>query len=85
MLYRHVFDKVSTEFHSIFHVFVNFVGFCGFAWISRLRNRAKYQKPCKTDVIQFSPRFVKNPILSDFLIGNASQEYNHQTKFVVLV
>ena len=31
----------------------------------------------KTDVIQFSPRFVKNPILSDFLIGNASQEYNH--------
>ena len=25
----------------------------------------------KTEVIQFSSRFVKNPILSDFLIGNA--------------
>ena len=27
--------------------------------------------PSKTKVIQFSSRFVKNPILSDFLIGNA--------------
>ena len=25
MLYRHVFDKISTEFHSILRVFVNFV------------------------------------------------------------
>ena len=25
MLYRHVFDKISTEFHGILHVFVNFV------------------------------------------------------------
>ena len=27
--------------------------------------------PSKTEVIQFSFRFVKNPILSDFLIGNS--------------
>ena len=27
MLCRHVFDKISTEFHSIFRVFVNFVEF----------------------------------------------------------
>ena len=27
--------------------------------------------PSKTEVIQFSSRFVKNPVLSDFLIGNA--------------
>ena len=27
--------------------------------------------PSKTEVIQFSCRFVKSPILSDFLIGNA--------------
>ena len=32
MLYRHVFDKVSTEF-------------CVFWWISRLCDGAKYQKP----------------------------------------
>ena len=30
MLYRHVFDKISTEFHGIFRVFVSFVGFRGF-------------------------------------------------------
>ena len=46
MLYRHVFDKISTEFRSIFRVFVNFVGFREFTWISRLRDRVKYQKPC---------------------------------------
>ena len=28
--------------------------------------------PSKTEFIRFSSRFVKNPILSDFLIGNAS-------------
>ena len=46
MLYRHVFDKISTKFHGIFCVFVNFAGFRGFTGISRLRDRAKYQKPC---------------------------------------
>ena len=28
------------------------------------------RKPSKTEVIKFSSRFVKNPILSDFLIGS---------------
>ena len=27
--------------------------------------------PSKTEVIQFISRFIKNPILSDFLVGNA--------------
>ena len=48
MLYRHVFDKISTEFCSIFRVFVNFAGFRGFTWISWLRNCMKYQKHCIT-------------------------------------
>ena len=30
MLYRHVFDKISTEFRGIFRAFVNFGGFRGF-------------------------------------------------------
>ena len=30
MLYRHVFDKIPTEFRGIFRVFVNFTGFRGF-------------------------------------------------------
>ena len=45
MLYRHVFDKISTKFRGIFRVFVNFAGFRGFTGISWLRDRAKYQKP----------------------------------------
>ena len=35
MFYRHVFDKISTDF----------AGFPRFTWISRLRDRTKYQKP----------------------------------------
>ena len=46
MWYRYVFDKICTEFCSIFRVFVNFAGFRGFTLISHLRDRAKYQKPC---------------------------------------
>ena len=45
MLYRHVFDKISTEFRGILRVFVNFMGFRGFTWILQLRDHAKYQKP----------------------------------------
>ena len=46
MLYRHVFDKISTEFRGILGVFVYLVGFRGFTWISRFCDCAKYQKPC---------------------------------------
>ena len=49
LLYRRVFDKISTEFRGILRVFVNFAGFRGFNWISRLRDRAKYQKPCSLE------------------------------------
>ena len=37
---------ISSDFCSILSVFVNFVGFCGFTWNSRLRELVKYQKPC---------------------------------------
>ena len=46
MLCRHVFGKISSEFRWISRVFVNFAGFRRFTWNSRLRDRAKYQKPC---------------------------------------
>ena len=39
--------------------------------------------PSKTEIIQFSSRFVKNPILIDFWL--ATLEYNHQTEFVIWV
>ena len=52
MFYRHVFDKISTEFRRIFRVFVNFAVFQGFTWISQLRDCAKYQKPCYEQVLQ---------------------------------
>ena len=40
------FDKISTEFCGIFCVFVNIAGFHRCTCISRLRDCAKYQKPC---------------------------------------
>ena len=55
MLYRHLFDKIFTEFRGILRVFVNFAGFRGFTWISRLRDRAKYQKPCKVENVTSRP------------------------------
>ena len=45
MLYRHVFGTISSEFHSTWHVFVNFIGFCRFTWNLQLHDHAKYQKP----------------------------------------
>ena len=42
----HVFGKISSEFRGISRVLVNFAGFHGFSWNSRLRDSAKYQKPC---------------------------------------
>ena len=45
ILCRHVFGKISRKFRGISRVLVNFAGFRGFIWNSRLRDRAKYQKP----------------------------------------
>ena len=45
MLYRHVFGTISSEFHSTWHVFVNFMGFCRFTWNLQLHDHTKYQKP----------------------------------------
>ena len=47
MLYQRVFDKNSPEFRGILNVIVNFAGFPGFTWISRLHDHAKYQDPWK--------------------------------------
>ena len=49
MLYRHLFDKIFTKFPGILRVFMDFAGFRGFTGISRLRDRAKCQKPCKVE------------------------------------
>ena len=45
MLYRHVLGTISSEFHSTWHVFVNFMGFCRFTWNLQLHDHTKYQKP----------------------------------------
>ena len=55
MLYRHLFDTIFTKFRGILRVFVNFVGFRRFTWISQLRDRAKYQKPCKVENVTSRP------------------------------
>ena len=38
MLYRHVFDKISTEFHGILRVFVNFADLPEFRGSATARN-----------------------------------------------
>ena len=43
ILCRHVFGEISHEFRGISRVLVNFAGFRGFSWNSRLRDRTKYQ------------------------------------------
>ena len=40
MLYRHVFDKISTEFRSIFRVFVNFADLPEFHGSQNIRSPA---------------------------------------------
>jgi len=40
-----VFGRISSEFRGISRVFVNFAGFRGYTWISRLRDSVKFQKP----------------------------------------
>ena len=46
MLYRHVFDKISTEFHGMFRVFVNFADlpeFHGSATVWNIRSPVIYK------------------------------------------
>ena len=45
MFYRHVFGNISGGFRGILHFLGNFAGFRGNTWISRVRDRVKYQKP----------------------------------------
>ena len=45
IFFKYVTHKISGEFCSILHVFVNFAEFHGFTWISQLRDCVKYQKP----------------------------------------
>ena len=52
MFCRHVFGNISGGFRGISCFFGNFAGFRGNTWISRVRDRAKYQKPCLEEVIK---------------------------------
>ena len=65
MLYRHVFGRIFNEFCSITRFFVNFAGFRGYTRISRLRDRAKYQKPCLSEIhrIKDAGAAIFSPIL----------------------
>ena len=46
MFCRHVFGNISGGFRGISRFLGNFAGFRGNTRISRVRDRAKYQKPC---------------------------------------
>ena len=51
MFCRHVFGNISGGFRGISCFWGNFAGFRGNTWISRVRDHAKYQKPCTKDVL----------------------------------
>ena len=55
MFCQHVFGNISCGFRGISRFLGNFAGFRGNAWISRVRDRAKYQKPCNMHVTVKSP------------------------------
>ena len=46
MFCQHVFGNIFGGFRGISRFFGNFAGFRGKTWISRVHDRAKYQKPC---------------------------------------
>ena len=53
MFCRYVVGNISGGFRGISRFFGNFAGFRGNTWISRVRDRAKYQKPCKKNQAVF--------------------------------
>ena len=78
MLYRHVFDKISTEFHGIFRVFVNFADlpeFHGSATVWNIRSpviyKYQYLQCCKEHFCgsSGSNNFNSLAVLSNFHPG----------------
>ena len=67
MFCRHVLGNISGRFRGISRFGGNFAGFRGNTWISRVRNRAKYQKPCLLIGIVLSSAAIWN--LSNSLAG----------------
>ena len=59
MFCRHVFGNISCGFRGISRFLGNFVGFRGNAWISRVRDRAKYQKPCIPELVQLKLPYTR--------------------------
>ena len=67
MFCRHVLGNISGRFRGISRFGGNFAGFRGNTWISQVRNRAKYQKPCLLIGIVLSSAAIWN--LSNSLAG----------------
>ena len=62
MFCRHIFGNISGGFRGISCFFGNFAGFRGNTWISRARDRAKYQKPWLRE--GYIPSVIKSSIVS---------------------
>ena len=77
MLYRQVFGRIFNEFRGITRFFVNFAGFRGYTRISRLRDRAKYQKPWYIDASRVKEVLKYQdliPIIEEALVNFSARE-----------
>ena len=63
----HVFGNISGGFRGISRFFGNFAGFRGNTWISRVHDRAKYQKPCIQDKLKWESSGFDKSLLTAFL------------------
>ena len=66
MFYRHVFGSISGGFCGISRFYGNFAGFRGNTRISRVCDRAKFQKPCKKQKKKL--KFAENNYFTGLLI-----------------
>ena len=67
MFCGHVFGTISGGFRSISRFSGNFAGFRGNIWISWVRDRAKYQKPCIQDKLKWESSGFDKSLLTAFL------------------
>ena len=61
MFCRHVFGNISGRFRSISRFLGNFTGFCENTWISRVRDRTKYQKPLNIRINKHNDHILSVP------------------------
>ena len=80
---NYVTHKISGEFCSILHVFVNFAEFPGFTWISQLRDCVKYQKPYYNYYNNYYYYYKNTPYIQNNFLMQMLQCTPHKSPFEI--